>query len=350
MSFALSGTSRSSSYHLNKFENLPDVILLKIFGFLYVGDLCRVGGVCSRWYRLSRSPGLWKRVDTHDMQLTSYQMQKLVPILPACVVHLQIRGLPILMVPLITPQVAIEIRERCPDLETLIIEDAFVAKHVHFTDITVEDLPQKLSVLSLRKSFFHPDQFFCSVSHPTVPKIKVLDCSQCWCVTDDDIPFFTRLTDLQELYLEDCSITYAGVSLLLKRIENLRILDLEGTRIVDGTVILLATQCQTLEELFLGRTSVGDKDFRVLPAGSLLKLTSLCLMQTPVSNTGLRTVLQRLSSLKALNVALCSSVTSECIAELVATLPLSRRFRINFSGSSENANCHHFYTRKKYLM
>ncbi|XP_035218301.1 F-box/LRR-repeat protein 12-like [Stegodyphus dumicola] len=346
MSLLKKGEEETNS--IAHFENLPDVILFKIFSYLYIGDLCRAGRVCLRWYQLTRCQVLWKHVDAHDMQLTSYQVQKLVPILPPCVIYLRICSLSTQQrIPFLAPHTAIEIRERCPHLKTLIIESAFIAKHINFTDITVEDLPQKLSVLSLRKSFFHTDQFFCSVSHPTVPKIKVLDCSSCWCVSDNDIPFFSRLSDLQEIYLAGCPITDIGVVILLKAVENLKVLDLENTAIGEQTVISLGQNCHSLEKLYLGNTAIKDQHLCTIQSASLPKLQTICLRKTSVSCMGLNYLISSLRTLKYLNVSTCS-ISSEC--ELIVQVTKKRQLRFDGSDIEDSAEyCDHFLLRNNQL-
>ncbi|XP_054720509.1 F-box/LRR-repeat protein 12-like [Uloborus diversus] len=327
------------------FENLPDVILFKIFSYLYIGDLCRAGRVCLRWYQLTRCQILWKHVDTHDMQLTSHQIQKFVPILPSGVIYLRICSLSTQQrIPFITPHTANEIRERCPQLKTLIIESAFIAKHVNFTDITVEDLPQKLVVLSLRKSFFHTDQFFCSVSHPTIPKIKVLDCSSCWCVSDNDIPFFSRLGDLQEIYLAGCPISDVGVVMLLKAIENLKVLDLEATAVGEQTVMSLSQNCQSLEKLFLANTGVTDDHLLSLQSTSLPMLQIICLRRTSVTSTGLHMLLSSVRNLKYLSVSRSDSEADNDF-ELNDIMP-SKRKLIVIENEVDEEYCDHFFLRK----
>lgn len=279
------------------------------------------------------------------MQLTSYQVQKLVPILPPCVTYLRICSLSTQQrIPFLTPRTTIEIRERCPHLKTLIIESAFIAKHINFTDITVEDLPQKLCVLSLRKSFFHTDQFFCSVSHPTVPKIKVLDCSSCWCVSDSDIPFFSRLSDLQEIYLAGCPISDSGTVTLLKAVENLKVLDLEGTDIRGQTMETINQYCQSLEKLYIGNTATTDDDLLTFKGTSLPMLQTLCLRKTRISCTGIKSLIVSLHSLKYVNVAMCGIATN-CSLELLLHSSVKKRLRLEFDEKIDTNNCDHFLTR-----
>lgn len=305
--------------------------------------------VCLRWYHITRCQILWKYVDAHDMQLTSYQIRKLVPILPSCVLYLRICSLSTLQrIPFLTPHTAIEIRERCPHLRTLIIESAFIAKHSHFTDITVEDLPQKLSVLSLRKSFFHTDQFFCSVSHPTVPKIRVLDCSSCWCVSDNDIPFFSRLQDLQEIYLAGCPISDVGVVILLKSLKSLKVLDLESTSIGERTIVSLNQYCQSLEKLYLGNTAIKDSHLFIFDGTSLPLLQILCLRKTEISCIGIRSLIISLHSLKFINVALCG-ISSECAFELIVHASVTKKLKFeDDEGVSPTSYCDHFLMRNNH--
>lgn len=279
------------------------------------------------------------------MQLTSYQVQKLVPILPPCVKYLRICSLSTQQrIPFLTPRTTIEIRERCPHLKTLIIESAFIAKHINFTDITVEDLPQKLCVLSLRKSFFHTDQFFCSVSHPTVPKIKVLDCSSCWCITDNDIPFFSRLSDLQEIYLAGCPISDDGAVTLLKAVEGLKVLDLEGTRVKEQTILCLNKCCQSLEKLYLGSTPLTDDELLSIKETSLPMLEILCLRKTEISCAGIKYLIMKLHSLRYINVAMCGIATN-CSLELLLHPSAQKKLKFEFEEKIDANFCDHFLTR-----
>ncbi|KAG8191464.1 hypothetical protein JTE90_020713 [Oedothorax gibbosus] len=333
------------------YENLPEVILFKIFSYLYVGDLCRAGRVCLRWYNLTRCPILWKSVDAHDMQLTSYQVQKLIPILPACVKYLRICSLSTQQrIPFLSPTTTINIRERCPHLRTLVIESAFIAKHINFTDITVEDLPQDLSILSLRKSFFHTDQFFCSVSHPTVPKVKVLDCTSCWCVSDNDILFFSRLSDLQEVYLAGCPVTDVGLVSFLNAVTNIKVLDLEGTSIGIQTMRVMSRECKSLEKLYLGHTKVTDDHLMAIEIAAWPQLQIMCLKKTYVSCVGLRYLVSALRTLQSLNVTTCS-ISSECVLELSVTM--SMRKKLIFDKDEEDDDdieyCDHFLLRNNYI-
>lgn len=283
------------------------------------------------------------------MQLTSYQVQKLVPILPPCVTYLRICSLSTQQrIPFLTPRTTIEIRERCPHLKTLIIESAFIAKHINFTDITVEDLPQKLCVLSLRKSFFHTDQFFCSVSHPTVPKIKVLDCSSCWCVTDNDIPFFSRLSDLQEIYLAGCPITDVGVAILLKAVENLKVLDLEGTGVGDLTISSLNQFCRSLEKLYLGNTTVTDDDLLMLEGTNLRVLQTVCLRKTEISCAAIKSLIISVSTLRYINVTSCG-ISTNCSLDLLLHPSVKNKVKLEFDDKIASDNCDHFFLRSNRL-
>lgn len=305
--------------------------------------------VCVRWYSITKCSMLWKYVDAHDMQLTSYQVQKLVPILPSSVKYLRICSLSTQQrIPFITPRTAIEIRERCPQLKTLIIESAFIAKHINFTDITVEDLPQKLCILSLRKSFFHTDQFFCSISHPTVPKIQILDCSNCWCVTDNDLPFFSRLSDLQELYLAGCPITDAGSSVLLKAIPNLKVLDLEGTGIGRQTINSLNQFCKSLERLYLGFTGLTDEYLSILEGTSLPVLHTLCVRRTLISCAGIKSVIVSISTLKYINAALCG-IAANCSLDLLVHPCARKMLNFEFEDKLDDDICEHFLKRNNGL-
>ena len=51
------------------FEKLPEEIIYQVFSFLVdPRDLLRAGGVCSRWWKVSRSPQFWR-----SLPLSSWQ-------------------------------------------------------------------------------------------------------------------------------------------------------------------------------------------------------------------------------------------------------------------------------------
>ncbi|XP_076311069.1 F-box/LRR-repeat protein 12-like [Tachypleus tridentatus] len=333
-------------------QNLPEVVLLKIFRLLQFGDLCRAGRVCKLWYQLTRSKTLWRFVDATDIKLTTQQLAKLVSRLTTAVNHLYICGLVLNEVPFLTPGLIAEISRNSPDLQTLVIEGAFVAKQINWTDITIQDLPPKLTTLSLRRSFFHADQLFCCTDSPSGPQLKCLDVSHCWCISDHDMPFFTKLSNLQELYLESCDyISDDGVFMFVSRSETLTVIDIEGTNISDDTLHIISERCPKLQKLFLGKTWVTDRGIMSLSDKAFPSLEMLCLSKTMVTITGIKYLCESQKTLKWLKISE-SKLLLQDVQDVMSVLPLCKVYRkqVTHFSSPESDICEHFLEKMFQLM
>ncbi|XP_067122248.1 F-box/LRR-repeat protein 12-like [Centruroides vittatus] len=324
-----------------KGEDLPDVVVLNIFGFLRFGDLCRVGRVCKRWYQLSRSQVLWKVVDASDVHLCNRAMEKLIGVLVPSVIHLHVHGSKSKS-PLSERLVA-ALSDKCPRLRTLILENTYMLNMNLNTAVTLDQLPQNVETLSLRKCFFMTDQLFCMASHMDGPKITCLDFNGCWCLKDDDLPFLSWLPDLKELYLENCeNITNAAVGVIAARLSQLVVLDLEGTKITTMAFFILSKSCNRLEKLFMGRTSIHDGAFLTcIAVKPLPSLKALCLCKTELTTIGFAALVDIFHDrLKWLNISGCK----------ISSLPreetsLSGIQVIQTSNFNKQESCMHFNTR-----
>lgn len=283
------------------------------------------------------------------MELTSYQVQKLLPTLPSCVSYIRIccmycpRKQPN---PIFTAENAIKLKEHCPHLETLIIENAFLATYKTITDIAVENLPQQLCVLSLRKSIFRTHYFFTNVDASI--NIKVLDFTSCICIQNNHLTYFSRLRHLEELYLAGCQICDFGIRSLCNKINqtlpNLKVLDLEATNVGDLSISALREEFQSLEKLYLRRTLVTDNGLSFFDKFTLQNLNTLCLMNNSYSSTGLKSLL-RLKSVKCINVAI-SDISKNCLMDIHPSLRRKLMFKEDLTNDS--VFCDHFMKRNNH--
>lgn len=318
-----------------------------------VSDMCELNlllfffySVCLRWYYITRCQILWKCVDIHAMELTSYQVQKLLPTLPSCVSYIRIccmycpRKQPN---PIITAENASKLKEHCPHLETLIIENAFLATYKTITDIAVENLPQQLCVLSLRRSIFRTHYFFTNADASV--NIKVLDFTSCICIQNNHLTYFSRLRHLEELYLAGCQICDFGIRCLCNKnnqtIPNLKVLDLEATKVGDQSISALKEEFQSLEKLYLQRTNITDEALSIFDRYSLKNLNTLCLMNNSLSSAGLKSLL-KLKSLKNVYVAI-SDISKNCLLEIHPSLRRKLRFKEELT--ADTIYCDHFMKR-----
>lgn len=284
------------------------------------------------------------------MELTPYQVQKLLSTLPNCVSYIRIcclycpRKQPN---PIFTSENAKNLKEYCPHLETLIIENAFLATYKTLTDIAVDNLPQKICVLSLRGSIFRTRYFFSNVN--ICLNMKVLDFSSCICIRDNHLACFSKMRSLEELYLAGCQIYHPGIKMLLDTPQNnttlrLKVLDLESTEINDDTILLLQERLHTLEKLYLRRTKLTDECFTYLDRYSFQRLETLCLQNTAITYAGVKSLL-RLQSLRYITLSV-SDIYKNGVLELHPAWHKMLRFKSD--KADDPLFCDHFMKRSAY--
>lgn len=318
---------------------------------------------------------LWVKVDAHVK--SPNEVVKLMKRLPKFVTHLRICCSSLdVRLPLWLPDVTAALRRRCPDLESLIIENAFFQeqscdvrirtqdeKKFHKTflpkdaadkvDIELfcascaskestldqfapEYLPKKLRVMSLRNSQFFTSHFASRID-VFIPQITVLDLSPYLCVTENIVPFFSRLTNLAELYLARCPVTSKGIEKLLQTLRNLKVLDLENTGLNSETFKALKNYGHSLEKLYFGSTFVEDSSLTFENEIAFDNLRVLCLRSTYVTPRGLEKLFNFYPHLDFVDV-------SQCEVEEIWTN--QRYFHIHSKLIFNNAFCDHFRKNK----
>lgn len=314
---------------------------------------------------------LWVKVDAHVK--SPNEVAKLIKRLPKFVTHLRICCSSLdVRLPLWLPDVTAALRRRCPNLESLIIENVFFQeqscdvrirtqgeKKFHKTflpkgsadeedmkqfcascaseestldQFAPEYLPKKLRVMSLRNSQFFTSHFASRIDVP-IPQINVLDLSPYLCLTENIVPFFSRLTNLTELYLARCPVTSKGIEKLLQTVRNLKVLDLENTGVIPETFEALKNYGQSLEKLYFGSTFVEDSYLTFENENAFDNLRVLCLRSTYVTSRGLENLFNFCPHLNSVDVSQCEVEeiwTNQCYFYMHNTL------------ISNNAFCDHF--------
>lgn len=273
------------------------------------------------------------------------EVAKLIKRLPKFVTHLRICCSSLdVRLPLWLPDVTAALRRRCPNLESLIIENAFFQEQSCDVRIRTQDekkfhktflpkdsadeedmelfcvscaseestldqfapeyLPEKLRVMSLRNSQFFTSHFASRID-VLIPHIEVLDLSPYLCVTENIVPFFSRLTNLTELYLARCPVTSKGVEKLLQAVRNLKVLDLENTGVCSETFQALKRYGQSLEKLYFGSTFVEDSYLTFEDENEFDNLRVLCLRSTYVTPRGLEGLFHFYPHLHSVDVSQC---------------------------------------------
>lgn len=315
-------------------------ILLVICFYLFLNRF----SVCKRWNELAKEDILWIKVDAHVK--SPNEVAKLIKRLPKIVTHLRICCSSLdVRLPLWLPDVTAALRRRCPNLESLIIEKVFFQEQSCDVRIRTQDekkfhrvclprnppdedddaelfcascaseestldqfapeyLPEKLRVMSLRDSQFFTSHFECRID-VLIPHIEVLDLSPYLCVTENIVPFFSRLTNLTELYLPRCPVTSKGIEKLLQVVTNLKVLDLENTGVCSETFKAIKRYGQSLEKLYFGSTFVEDSYLTYENENEFDNLRILCLRSTYVTPQGLKRLFYFYPHLHSVDVSQC---------------------------------------------
>lgn len=376
----------SSEINDSYFANLPDVILFEVFNRLSFEDRYRAGCVCRKWYKVFKSPAVWKKVDVKVKD--PYHLLKFLLLLPCSVTHLSIFCETFdIRHPLWLPDILSRLHERSPGIKSLILENVFLSQRfcnagfttdhvshslhdanshvaqsewygqrdvplclnfccnskINRTKYVPENRPQDLCILSLRYS----RSYMCHLSsclNQFMPKIKVLDLTYSASIKDAVIPFFARLIHLQELYLVGCPITNSGIENLLEHLKTLQILDLEGSRGVDGeTFEIIQTHGLCLEKLYLGHNNIKDL-FRAWDAEEAFpKLQMICLKNTLIDDVDVLDLIFFLPSLKYIDVSFCN--LGDIVFLKKHALFMKKKLIISELTQNPLTYCHHFKTK-----
>ncbi|KAH7959094.1 hypothetical protein HPB49_008160 [Dermacentor silvarum] len=232
--------------------------------------------------------------------------------------------------------------------QVLHFTDAFLARNMTTTKMSVSDLPPMLTHLSLRSCFFHPAEFFrAEFGRPALRSLQLLDLADCNLVSSVELGRLEQWPSLRALSLEGCHrVNDGGLSNILPLISNLVALDIEGTDISDRGVEMILLHGPNLRFLFLGHTSCTGEVFvsvsRQLKGRRKLGLSHICLRRTLVKDEPLYRLLEMVPHLTWLAVT-SRHMSADVRARVKEAVPSSCQF-VQFLPFYVNAStfCRHF--------
>ncbi|XP_075543006.1 F-box/LRR-repeat protein 12-like isoform X1 [Dermacentor variabilis] len=336
-------------------EQLPESLLLEVFLHLKFKDLCFCASVCRRWRRVARDRVLRRMIDVLAHPLSALQAWHLIRAhADANLVELRISGSAHMFFSnrraqhTFTPKFFKHLTQRCPSLKVLHLTDAFLARNMTTTKMSVSDLPPLLTHLSLRSCFFHPAEFFrAEFGRPALHSLQLLDLADCNLVSSVELGRLEQWPSLRALSLEGCHrVNDGGLSNILPLISNLVALDIEGTDISDRGVEMILLHGLNLRFLFLGHTSCTGEVFmsvsRQLKGRRKLGLSHICLRRTLVKDEPLYWLLEMVPHLMWLAVT-SRHMSADVRARVKEAVPTSCQF-VQFLPFYVNAStfCRHF--------
>lgn len=283
---------------------LPEIVILKVFSFLPVGDLGKAARVCSYWRRLAYDHSLWKAVnlkrqaakldeDTlHMLIRTRFSHSLSILHLGGCKISLELLS---------------ELNRKCKSLKYLIFSRGSKLRPPSpppkYTEVTYE-FPSQLELVELRpiKGDFaflgRIIRHFCEVkylgignnsSKGAVPslftkmqRLVILDCTNCDTITDEVIGKVAECCPLLESFcLNGCKYVYGR------------------------TFCTLFWSCSRLTTLLLRYTPVRDdcfviSDWKFVPVEELD--ISAC---SNITQIGLISLVTNVKTLRYLNLSYC---------------------------------------------
>lgn len=274
---------------------LPDSIVLQVFSYFPQTQLCHLALVCKRWKRLVYDGSLWRQVSLHRMK--SYDIDNLM----GNPIGRQLKKL-VFWKCSVSPDNLVTLSEFCPQLQELYLrrntikEPKQMLPKAVFAELLVLDArelqgyvghvlqivasAQNIEMVAIDSTM---DGFFDPYVFNDATRLKVLDCSRCMGIEDEDVATIAfSCPNLQSLSLMRCY-------------------NIEGTSFPS-----LFRYCLSLKSLSISYTHVTN---RVIEACALEKscLEELDMSHCPgISSSGVYSVTSRLKDMSYLNINGCS--------------------------------------------
>ncbi|XP_038067946.1 F-box/LRR-repeat protein 12-like [Patiria miniata] len=271
-------------------ESLPVRAMVHIFSFLKVKEKCNAARVCRSWYHLMREKQLWKHVDLTPFRINLQSTWKLIRCYFTDALRtLHLRGFmySVKKTECISNAVLNDLCERCPNLEELYIEDAFL------TNIDSGNLPSTLKVLKLYRCVTTFGWFQSAVDQGRFGDLQVLSVERSTRFCDEDLEHLTLLSQggkLESLNFGNCyRISHKGFQSMSENLTNLKHLNVTQTEVGDEDMhfvcrhlkkleTLILQDCDSLTDLCVGSLATLP-DLRHLDLrGSKMKLTKAALV------------------------------------------------------------------------
>lgn len=115
--------------------------------------------VCAFWYKVHKGQKLWKHITLNDLEPD--QTDLLFQSLPKCVSYLKIKNsLEKRPVPMLTRHCGPVLKNKCPNLEILLIENYVLLPDFEYNKFDIDCLPKHLHTISFQGSIVKPKIFF----------------------------------------------------------------------------------------------------------------------------------------------------------------------------------------------
>lgn len=270
---------------MNRMDDLPENLLLKIFEYLAVKELCIAGRVCRQWRRIVRDNTLWRHVDLLNYRLDLKKMWKLIRShLSECLLSIKIKGFldtgkPKFGAYSLSDAMLKDLKERCPNLKEIHL------KNCNTMNLDPSLLPSGLVKLTLENCAIEPGL----MKHFTrdLPELSYLDVSRTVRFDDRELSYVCGTDQLKVLIMNGCyRVTAEGLS-------------------------KAAQQMASLERMEIGDAAIENKNqnFELAAHHMTRHMVSLKHLNLqgckPLTSDILKVLLSGLKKLETLNVACC---------------------------------------------
>lgn len=236
---------------------IPDSLLLKVFEYLSVKDICLLSRVCKRWRQIASDKTLWRHIDLTNMRMNLKKAWKFYRTrLSDCVLSLKLKGQSsgssntVQRKHFMSDALMEEISVKCPNINALEISK---------TDLSCfssTKLPPTLTCLTLQ-SHEWPLGW---LHRATLPCLQSLDLAGTVRIDDNEIKDIVKFSTLEKLVLTNCyRITNVGIKMISENLLGLMYLDLSMTRIDDLCVHHICCHLSLLRSLNVESTLITNE-------------------------------------------------------------------------------------------
>ncbi|XP_060591639.1 F-box/LRR-repeat protein 12-like [Ruditapes philippinarum] len=268
-------------------SSLPDVLILNIFSYLSVKELCKISRVCHSWRRIACDKTLWKNIDM--TQLVGLDLRKVWKFYRTRLSDV-LRSLKMVgyynaksgserqKKQLLSDALLEEISSACPNIQELQLHRFFLDR------MSSSTLPKSLTHLKLRECGWPLGW----LNDADLPNLQILDLGKTTRIDDSEIGSILKFTSLEELNLEELyRVTDTGVKLLAENFTCLKVLKLTSAKVADLGVHFICRNMVSLRGLDLSYTFISDSAVEDIGL-NLSNLKSLGLAGTKVTDNGIK--------------------------------------------------------------